>query len=140
MPELCTRMANATQNNVLLMQVVTNPSYEYEYAKRDDPLSNIRVNLLSERPGLNRLSYVAKYDENNESKLLNQFCHRSIIQQSDTNVNKIDEFVESKWNLIRFEHITKPEVVMVDARSEETMSKVKENHEGNTLGLEIFKR
>ena len=31
-------------------------------------------------------------------------------------------------------------VVMVDARSEETMSKVKENKEGSTLGLNVFKR
>ena len=122
------------------MQIVTNPSYEYEFIKNDDTLFDIDVDLLSERPGLQRLSYVAKYDENNAKRLLNQFCHKSILEQLDTNVNKIDQFIESRWSLTKFKNSPKPISVMVDARSEETMSKVKINKEGKTLGLQIFER
>ena len=139
-PELCARIANVASNNLLLMQIVTNPSYEYEFIKDDDTLFDIDVDLLSERPGLQRLSYVAKYDENNAKRLLNQFCHKSILEQLDTNVNKIDQFIESKWSLTKFKNSPKPISVMVDARSEETMSKVKINKEGKTLGLQIFER
>ena len=139
-PELCARIANVASSNLLLMQIVTNPSYEYEFIKDDDTLFDIEVVLLSERPGLQRLSYVAKYDENNAKRLLNQFCHKTILEQLDTNVNKIDQFIESKWSLIKFKNSPKPISVMVDARSEETMSKVKINKEGKTLGLKIFER
>ena len=65
MVELSTRISNKLHNNVMLFDFCLNESRAYKYKKLDNPNYQIQVELLTERPGLDRIIYSTVYDSGN---------------------------------------------------------------------------
>ena len=64
MTELCTRLTNTETANLLLFQVVFGVS-SLACEKILDSADKNQIHLLSERPGLQRITYSAKFDHFN---------------------------------------------------------------------------
>ena len=67
MTELCTRLSNTETANLLLFQVLFNDDeVSHEAIKKIlDSADKNQIHLLSERPGLQRITYSAKFDNDN---------------------------------------------------------------------------
>ena len=62
MVELSTRISNMSHNNVMLLDFAFNESRTYEYKKKGNPKPQLHVDLLNERPGLERIIYSSVFD------------------------------------------------------------------------------
>ena len=62
MTELSNPITNSTTNNLMLIQVV----FGIAYKLKPEEFKYKYWNQINERPGLQRITYVAKYDKYNE--------------------------------------------------------------------------
>ena len=101
----------------------------YDYGKpksKDGSWYNMSIPLLSERPGLQNITYFEIKDHFNRGKIIDQMCHKA-MEQSDSLVIDSLEFVSDKLTQTSLYAGHKPSSVMIDSRTKEQFAKIKVN-------------
>ena len=93
---------------------------------KDGSWYNMSIPLLSERPGLQNLTYYEVIDFNNSNKIIDQMCHKA-MEQRDSLVYDTLEFLTDKLTLTSLYTGQKPSSVMIDSRTVKQFAKIKIN-------------
>ena len=134
MVELATRITNITNAIMLLFQYIYYGTY-WEF-KRKEYFQDNRCKL-SERPGIQNITYIAKHDNENLLKLTGSMCARA-LQEKEAKVNIVLDFLLNLSTLTVLYAGHQPTGAMIDSRTKAQFDKIKANKDNKTLKLDIF--
>ena len=137
MIELCTRVTNITNADLLLFQFTL---YEASHTAVIQMLKGENYEaLLSERPGLQNIIYTVTYDNFNNKKSISQMCKRA-LQNKNMNVNIIHDFLLEMTSITPLFPSQKPKFIMLDNCTKNQFSSIKKNYDSYELNFQIFPR
>ena len=138
MTELCTRFTNIATANLLLFQAVFYDGVSRSVIRKiSAPANENSMALLNERPGLQRITYSAKYDSGNFQKQLPQILEKA-LQQKDPNVNIVNDLLLELTTVTPLFRGQKNFSIMKDNRSKDQFANIKANFDSCELTVQIF--
>ena len=93
--------------------------------------------MLRERPGLQSITYFAKFDYQGFQKIVPSMCE-SALQWKDSNVNIVLDFMLNLTTLTPLYIGHKPTGLMIDNRTKKQFENIKANKHQNTFKLDVF--
>ena len=139
MIELSSRITNVTSAIMLLFQMVFSKLHVAEHIKGLRKSYLRRTPLMRERPGLQSIMYIERYDFRCRERIVPSMCEAA-LQHKNANVNLILDFVHDMISLTPLFLGHKPtSKLMIDARSPLQFEKIKANKDSLTFNLNINK-
>ena len=135
MVDFAARITSLTTAILLLFQFV----YGYNITRANQKIKNYikGFTLLRERPGLQNITYSARFDNHGDERLVPSMCKRA-LQYKDAKVNILLDFMLNLTTLTPLFSGQRHTTAMLDSRTPQQLENIKANKDKNTFKLDIY--